>query len=318
MHLKSFLKLVELPTKIASFIPFVFGLLYTLYRFNTLKPLHVLFFFISMISFDMFTTGLNNYIDFKRAVKKDGFNYETHNAIVHFNLKESTVVTTISVLFLSAVVFGLITFLSSDYMVLILGILSFIVGILYSAGPIPISRTSFGELFSGFFMGLVLPFLAIYVSIFDRHPIDLTLNGSNIVLILNWEMLLPIVLTALPAMFCIANIMLANNICDVEDDLANKRYTLPIHVGKKKALLVYDALYLFSFLDIILCVILGYLPVVSLLTLLSAYKLFKNIKAFHKLQTKKDTFAFAVLNMVLIMVPLILSLLVGFALNRLP
>ena len=317
MHLTSFLKLVELQTKIASFTPFVFGVLYTLYRFDTLKPLHVLYFFISMLCFDMFTTALNNYMDYKRAVKKEGFNYETHNAIVQYKLKEKTVLTVLAILFITAVVFGLITFLSSDYVVLILGVMCFCVGILYSAGPIPISRTAFGEFFSGFFMGFVLPFILIYLSIFDQNPIHLVLQGPNLIIALSWELLLPIILTTLPAMFCIANIMLANNICDMEDDLPNKRYTLPIHIGKKKALILYDALYLFSYLDILLCLLLGYLPLVSLLTLLTAIKVFKNLKAFHKLQTKKDTFALAVLNLILIMVPLILSLLVGFAMNRL-
>lgn len=311
MHIKSFLKLVEIQTKIASLIPFIFGVLYTLFRFDTLKLLNVLYFFLSMICFDMFTTALNNYLDFKKAFKKEGFNYETHNAIVRFNLKERTVVMTIVALFITAVVFGLLTFFSADYTVLVLGALSFSVGILYSAGPIPISRTAFGELFSGFFMGFIIPFLVVYISIFDRNPISLSLDGAYLALTVNWQILLPIIMASLPAMFCIANIMLANNICDVEDDLVNKRYTLPIHVGRKKALVLYDALYLFSYLDILLCVILGYLPWVSLLCLMTSLLVFKNLKAFHALQTKKDTFALAVLNMILIMLPLILTVVIG-------
>lgn len=315
MYLTSFLKLVELQTKIASFIPFVFGVIYTLFRFNTIKPMQVLFFFISLLSFDMFTTALNNYNDFKKAVKKEGYNYEFHNAISQFNLKESTVVTIIALLFSSAVVFGLITFLRSDYLVLLLGCLSFLMGILYSAGPIPISRTCFGEVFSGFFMGLLIPFLVIYISIYDQNFIGLTLNESNLILILNWKAILPIVFTALPTVFCIANIMLANNICDIDDDFANKRYTLPIHVGKKKSFILYDALYIFAYLDIILCVILGYLPWVSLLVLASAFMVYKNVKAFYALQTKKDTFALTVQNLIFIMVPLILSVFAAFVFN---
>ncbi|MCX7771884.1 MAG: 1,4-dihydroxy-2-naphthoate polyprenyltransferase, partial [Clostridia bacterium] len=111
MQLKSFIKFVELPTKIASVVPFLMGILYTLVRFNTLKPLVILFFFISMLSFDMFTTGLNNYMDYKRAVKKEGYNYEMHNGIVQFNLKERTLLITLVVLFLVACAFGVVTFL---------------------------------------------------------------------------------------------------------------------------------------------------------------------------------------------------------------
>ena len=311
MHLKSFLKLVEIQTKIASVTPTIFGVLFTLYYFHTLKPLHTLFFFISLLSFDMFTTALNNYNDFKKAVRKEGYNYEVHNAMGQFNLKEGTVVATIAILFASAVGFGILTFLKSDCLVLLLGVLSFSMGILYSAGPVPISRTSFGEVFSGVFMGLVIPFLVVYMSIFDLAPISLSVNESTIAFNLQWKVILPIVLAALPNVFCIANIMLANNICDVEDDFANRRYTLPIHIGTKKALRLYGALYLFAYLDIILCVAAGYLPWISLLALAGAVPVYKNIKAFYKIQTKKDTFGLTIKNLILIMYPLILSMAAG-------
>lgn len=317
MHIKSFLKLVEIQTKIASVTPFIFGVLYTLFRFDTLKPMPVLYFFISMLCFDMFTTSLNNYLDFKRAIKKEGYNYEKHNAIVRFELKEGTVIATIVVLFILATVFGLMTFLKADYVVLVLGIISFAVGVLYSAGPIPISRTPFGELFSGFFMGLIIPFLVVYLSIYDKKLIFLILSGPNLVFSFNWKQLLPVILSALPAMLCISNIMLANNICDVEDDFTNKRYTLPIHVGKKKALILFDLLYIFSYLDIILCVVLGYLPALSLLTLITSIFVYRNLRAFHRVQTKKDTFGFSVMNLVLIMFPLILTLAADFVIKRL-
>lgn len=311
MHIKSFLKLVEIQTKIASVTPFIFGVLYTLYKYETLNVLTVLLFFISLICFDMFTTALNNYQDFKRAVKKEGYNYEIHNAMGQFNLKESTVVITIVMLFIIAVTFGVLTFLRSNIWLLALGMLSFIMGILYSAGPLPISRTPFGEVFSGGFMGFLIPFLVVYASIFDLLPITLALTDERVVFTINWVLILPIFFSSLPAVFCIANIMLANNICDMEDDFTNRRYTLPIQIGKKKALFLYGAIYALAYLDIIFCVILGYLPYVSLLTLLTAYKVYKNIKVFYRIQTKKDTFGLAVLNLVLIMFPLIVSLLLA-------
>ncbi len=311
MHIKSFLKLVEIQTKIASVTPFVFGLLYTIYKFETLNTLTILFFFISLLCFDMFTTALNNYQDFKRAVKKEGYNYEVHNAIGQFGLKENTVVITIAILLITAIIFGILTFLRTDLWLLAFGALSFLMGILYSAGPLPISRTTFGELFSGVFMGLLIPFLVVYASIFSYVPLTIIVNNEIILFSLNWSIILPIVFASLPAVFCIANIMLANNICDMEDDFTNKRYTLPIQIGKKKALFLFGAIYAFAYLDIILCVVLGYLPLISLLTLLTVYKVFKNVKIFYGLQTKKDTFGLAVLNLALILFPLIISLLLS-------
>lgn len=312
MTIKNFLKLVEIQTKIASVTPFMLGIAFTLYYFDTLNVLTVLAFFVSLLCFDMFTTALNNYKDFKKAIKKEGYNYEFHNAIGQFNLKESTVVATIITLFSVAVIFGVITFLRTDYVLLLLGALSFLMGILYSAGPIPISRTCFGEVFSGLFMGFFIPFLVIYASVLTQNPVVISLDSSILSITLNWRVLLPILLISLPTVFCIANIMLANNICDVEDDFENRRYTLPIQVGREKALILFDVLYILTYIDIIICVILGYLPVISLIALLTAIKVYGNVKAFHKVQTKKDTFAFSVMNLVLIAVPIILTLFVGY------
>lgn len=311
MTVKSFLKLVEIQTKIASVTPFAFGVVYTLFRYETINVPTVLCFFISMLCFDMFTTALNNYKDYKRAVKREGYNYEFHNAIGQFKLKESTVMITIVTLITLATVFGVLTFIRSDIWLLLLGIMCFGIGILYSAGPLPISRTPLGEIFSGGTMGFMIPFLVVYASIYDKHPINLTLEGDTVILALNWALILPILLSALPAVFCIANIMLANNTCDIDDDFTNKRYTLPVLIGRRKALILFAAIYTLSYLDIIFCVILGYLPPISLLTLVTAYKVYKNVRAFFELQTKKDTFALSVMNLVLIMFPLIATLLLA-------
>lgn len=309
--IKAFLKLVEIQTKLASMIPYVFGVVYTLYRFDTLKPLNVLFFFISLLSFDMFTTALNNYNDYRKAVRRYGYNYEFHNAIGQFKLKEKTVAATVVILFTIALVFGILTFYMTDYILLLLGALSFLMGILYSAGPIPISRTPLGEVFSGGTMGFLIPFLVVYSSIYDRNYISIILSDSTFTLNLDYRALLPVFLTSLPAVFCIANIMLANNTCDIDDDFENRRYTLPIHLGKKKSLILFDAFYILSFLDIAACVIAGYLPWVSIFALGVAFKVYKNVKAFHEIQTKKDTFGLSVMNMVMILVSLIVTVLLG-------
>lgn len=89
MNIKSFLRFVELPTKVASIIPFLMGTLYALYRFEDFYVLRFGLMFVSLLSFDMATTAINNYYDFKKASKTHGYGYETHNPIVHFKLKSA-------------------------------------------------------------------------------------------------------------------------------------------------------------------------------------------------------------------------------------
>ena len=98
MKIKAFLKLVEIQTKVASVIPFITAVLYVFYSTKQLNAVNLVIMFFSMLIFDMTVTALNNYFDHKRAVKKHGYNYEVHNSIVQYNLKQSTVLTVIIVM----------------------------------------------------------------------------------------------------------------------------------------------------------------------------------------------------------------------------
>ena len=312
--MRAFLKLVEIQTKIASVTPFIWSIIFTGYYFGSLRLDLLLIFFASMLAFDMFTTALNNYLD-KRAKKRHGYNYEEHNAIVRYGMSEKKVLLIIAVLFIAAAAFGLLLFSRTDAIVLLLGAACFITGILYSAGPVPISRTPLGEIFSGFIMGYLLPFIVIYFSISAQKPVILVLNAEYISILINWKALIPITLALIPTPLLIAGIMLANNICDIEDDIANKRYTLPIYIGKKPALVIFNLLCILCYLDILVGIILGYLPALSLITLVPAIRVFRNLREFGKVQTKKDTFKYAVDNLILVMAPLSLSVLMAWLLR---
>jgi len=315
MNVISFLKLVEIQTKVASQIPFLLGTSYALYRYNSFDYKNFILLFISLLSFDMATTTINNYIDYKKAIKKHGFGYEIHNAIVSYSLKERTVQITIGILITIAITFGILLFLNTNLVILFLGVLSFLVGVLYSFGPIPISRMPLGEIFSGIFMGFIIPFISIYIHIYDKGVATILLQGSSIDISFNVVTIANIFLVSLPAVIGIANIMLANNICDIDDDIHNKRYTLPIYIGKEKALNLFKYLYYIIYIDIIVLVILRSLPLVSLLVLATFVPVKKNIDKFFEKQTKKDTFIIAIKNFVLVNIINIFFIIIGYILT---
>ncbi len=300
MSLVSFLKLVEIQTKVASMIPFALGTLYSVYRFGRFNPRNFIILFISLLSFDMVTTAINNYYDYKKAHKTHGFNYESHNAIVSYKLRESTVIAAIFILLAIAAVFGFILFLNTSYVILLLGAVSFAVGILYSFGPVPISRTPLGELMSGLFMGLIIVLISVYVHVYDLGIINVISEGSTLGISFNWIEVLYIFLLSVPTVNGIANIMLANNICDIEDDIENKRYTLPIYIGKDRALTVFKALYYICYADLLLLIALSVTPFTTALTVATFIPVSRNIKLFYEKQTKKDTFILAVKNFLII------------------
>lgn len=279
-------------------IPFLMGTLYALYRFEDFYVLRFLFMFISLLSFDMATTAINNYYDFEKASKTHGYGYEVHNAIVHYKLKESTVVLTIVILLVLAAGGGIALVAQTGLLVFLLGGLSFLIGILYSFGPVPISRMPLGELFSGLFMGFVIIFISAYIHT-DHQLVSLLIEDGWVNMQINLVEILYLFGFSVPAILGIANIMLANNICDIEDDLENRRYTLPVYIGKDKALLLFKLLYYVSYADLVVLLLLKVHPLLVLLLLLTLLPLRRNMAAFHAKQEKGSTFILSVRNFIL-------------------
>lgn len=291
MTLKNFLKFVEIQTKVASIIPFLIGTLYAVFRFKNFHFVNFVIMFMSLISFDMTTTAINNYIDYKKSKREDK---GAHNSFVSDGIKEPQGILIIFILLGVAIGFGIMLTLKTNYLVLLIGILSFIAGILYTFGPIPISRMPLGEIFSGFFMGFIIMFLSIYIQIYDKNTIVLLYTGGVISFSMNLKEIIYILLVAIPQICGIANIMLANNICDLDEDIKNKRFTLPYYLGEINALKLFKSLYYIGYLDIIIMVILGVAPLAILLVLLTFIPVSKAIKVFCKEQVKEKTFKLSV------------------------
>ena len=315
MTLSSFFQFIEIQTKLASMIPFIVGTLYSLYRYKDFNLKNFIIMGVSLLAFDMATTAINNYIDYKKALKVSGCSYKDKNAIVKHGIKESTAIAIIFALLIIATFFGILLTLNTNIIVLLIGIISFLAGILYTYGPIPISRMPLGEVFSGIFMGFVILFLSCYIHIFDKNIISLIYDNNMLNISINLVEIFYIFLISIPTISGIANIMLANNICDVEDDILNNRYTLPYYLGVKNALNLFRLLYYIGFIDIIILVILKISPVTSLLVILTIIPLNKNIRLFCEKPIKGETFVLSVKNFGLMNITHILSVLIALIFN---
>lgn len=310
MSLTNFFKFIEIQTKLASMIPFIVGTLYSLYRYKSFSLKNFIIMGISLLAFDMATTAINNYIDYKKALKGHEYDHENKNKILRYNINESTALAIIFTLLSIAVLFGVLLTLNTNVIVLLIGIISFLAGIFYTYGPVPISRMPLGEVFSGIFMGFVILFLSCYIHLFDKNIISLIYNNNMLNISINLLEIFYILLISIPTINCIANIMLANNICDVEEDVINNRFTLPYYLGVKNALKLFKALYYIGYLDIILLVILRISPVTSLLVILTIIPMNKNIKLFTQSPIKSETFILSVKNFALMNITHILSVLI--------
>lgn len=298
MAIISFLKLVEIQTKIASVFPFLIGLLFVIYRYDSFNLANTLIFFVAMLLFDLTTTVINNYIDYQKA-SSESFR-ENHNIISQIGISLKRVVIIIFTMLIVSIGLSLWLVSKTDLLVLLVGMLCFAIGIFYTFGPIPLSRMPLGEVFSGGTMGFGIIFLTVYINAYSEGITNLKLDGFNLEFNADLILLLEILLISLPSVMTIANLMLANNICDLEEDIINHRFTLPYYIGRRNALRIFNGLYLLVFIAIVGAVVLKLVPIILLGCLLMIYPIYRNVKKFNQTQAKSETFSLAIKNLILI------------------
>lgn len=310
LSLPVFLEFVELKTKVASVFPMLIGLLWSLYHYQQLNWLNTLLFVIAVISFDMCTTAINNTMDYHKAVDKE-YQQEV-NILGKHDLDFKQMVVIILTLLLISILFSLVLVWRTDFALLPMGVVCFLIGIFYTFGPMPLSRLPLGEVFSGVTMGFGIFFLAVYI----QSPSDFLVTAWSLgqgVVNIDWYFAetVKIFLMSIPLICLIATIMLANNICDYEQDLRNHRNTLVHYLQPKASLFLYTVLSILPWFMWLIYVILGLLPLWALLGLILALPFVKNLRRFQKQQIKSQTFINSIKNFVLFSGLYVLVLLVA-------
>lgn len=282
-----FFKYVELMTKITSTFAFVMTIGILLYHKQSINWGLTILFFGGMFLFDLTTTAINNYID-------------TKNNDQTLQFKRRTALFIIYILFTISAGLGLYLAYLTDIVVLIVGGICFLCGVFYTYGPVPISRMPLGEVLSGVFYGLLIPFILVYINTPTGTFLTMNVNLKTIFLELQNGPILALLLFSLIPFATTANIMLANNICDLERDIAVKRHTLPYYIGKN-ALKLFAGLYYLTYAATIAMVAFGILHPICLLSLVSIIPVQKNIRSFFQKQEKETTFICAIKNYIIIM-----------------
>lgn len=274
---------------------------FLLYQKRTVNWLVTLIFFAAMFLFDLTTTAINNYIDSK-----------DNGQILDFKRRNSLII--IYCLFTASAMLGLYLAYLTDVVVLLAGGACFLCGVLYTYGPLPISRQPLGEVFSGFFYGVMIPFILMYINSPQGTFLTYHFSFESIGFEVKIVPVITLILLSIAPFCTTANIMLANNICDLEKDITVHRHTLPYYIGKK-ALALFAGLYYITYAATILMVVFNMLSPICLLSLLSIILVQKNIRVFYKKQEKATTFICAIKNFVIIMgtntIVIILSVLIS-------
>jgi 1,4-dihydroxy-2-naphthoate octaprenyltransferase len=251
-------KMTRPHTLTASFVPVLLGTALALKTGRVHIGLFIAMLVASML-IQAATNMFNEYFDYKRGLDTEE-SVGIGGTIVRDGIKPKTVINLAFGFYLIALLLGVYICANSSWWLAVVGLVCMAVGYFYTGGPIPIAYTPFGEILSGFFMGMLI----ILISFFIQTG---TVDRASILL-------------SVPSMVLVGMIMLSNNIRDLDGDKENGRKTVAILLGKKKAIYLLAGMFTFSYLWILGLIISGIAPFWTAIVILSVPKPVKAIKGF--------------------------------------
>lgn len=289
---KQFLDLVEIRVVIPSVAPLLVGLVYSQWQYSRLNWLNAALLIIATVSVHLAVNTFNRYEDNKRQKANDFLREQAAGEMV----TDKQVLHVAMWLALIAVVAGITVALLTDYVTWIIGILSFVIGYLYSAGPKPITNTPFGEIVSGITMGYFIFVAQVYVN---------TRMTPTVSVLFQWF------IVSFPLVIFIAEIMFANNIADHDEDESNNRHTLVHYMGIALAKRMYVFFAILAFVELLIATSVGWLPITTYAMIALLPIVLKNAKGFVDRPIKRETFILAIKNLVVVMLGMTVVIMAG-------
>lgn len=183
----------------------------------------------------------NDYYDYVKGSDSAEDNVDPTDAVLVYNNVNPRSALALAIGFLAAAfALGIYVIWQAGWIPLVIGVVGAIFVVIYSAGKTPLSYLPLGEAVSGIVMGGLIP-LACYQA----------LTGTFDPIMLLW---------ALPEIIGVGLIMMTNNTCDREKDIEAKRRTLPVLLGRKRAVRTYRALVIVWYAAIIALVAIYFTP----------------------------------------------------------
>ena len=252
-------------TLAAALGPTILGAAFSYYAFGALHGtglaiFHTILIFLAVVSAQIIANLWNELKDFKSGLDA-GQKIGNAGSLTRGAVTPKLISTMIKVLMIVPIIIGLYLSATITWWYIPAGIICILISFLYSGGPKPISRTPFGEISSGIAMGFAIVLITGYA----------------------WtrELSLAFLIPALPATLLVGSIMLTNNIRDIRNDENHGRRTLPIVLGRDRAISLMSITYIYNFIWIGAWIYLKVLPIPALLALIAIIPAFKTINIFY-------------------------------------
>ncbi|MDQ0881838.1 1,4-dihydroxy-2-naphthoate polyprenyltransferase [Peribacillus sp. V2I11] len=251
-------ELIRPHTLTAAFVPVLLGTVIALLE-DGVNWLLFAAMMIASILIQAATNLFNEYYDFKRGLDTEE-SVGIGGGIVRHGMTPKLIMTLALGMYAIALLLGIYICAASSWWLAAVGLVCMLVGYLYTGGPLPISYTPFGELFSGLFMGFLIILIAFFI--------QTGFVSSTAILI------------AIPSGILVGLINLSNNLRDHDGDKAHGRKTMPVVMGRKNALTFMAIMFAFSYLWLVGLVLTESVTAWILLAFLSIPKAMAAIKGF--------------------------------------
>jgi 1,4-dihydroxy-2-naphthoate octaprenyltransferase len=222
MTLKTLIKLAEPKTFSASLLPVIYGSAFAYAHYGIFNGFYFCLLCLGMMLVQGVTNMINDYYDFKRMADQSGKADEKALASGEVTLPRLKQI--IFVFVAAALGIGFYFAATINWWILAVIALAMLILTTYSTGPKPICYTPFGEVAAGLVMGMGITSTVVFIQ-----------SGVFNALI---------ILIALPTVFFISGLLLANNLADWQEDLLAGRKTSVILLGAEKASMLWVALML--------------------------------------------------------------------------
>ncbi|MCF3943481.1 1,4-dihydroxy-2-naphthoate polyprenyltransferase [Oceanobacillus alkalisoli] len=251
-------RLMRPHTLTASFIPVFVGTMLA-YHDGTINWTLFLAMLVASLLIQAATNMFNEYYDYKLGLDTEE-SVGIGGTIVRDGVEPRTIRNLAVSFYGIAVILGVYICMESSWWIAVIGLICMAIGYLYTGGPIPISYTPFGELFSGVLMGTVIIGITYFIQ-------TLTMTSEVI-----W--------ISIPVTIFIGSINLSNNIRDRDGDKLGGRKTIAVLVGREKAITLLAVLFIIAYGWTLGLIMAGLLPIWTLITFFSIPKAVAVIKNF--------------------------------------
>lgn len=301
LSIKQFIELTEIYTAPLNLFIILLGVSSARYLTHSNVSADLLVFVVIIMAFHIAVNVFNHWKDYENAQDE---NYkQVTNIIGRDKLAMSTVKRHFYIPFAVSLLAGAYLVYQTNLLIGLMGAVGFYIGLFYSYGRYPLNSLPIAEIVTATASGFAIPTIAYYLT---------TLHSAGY----QAHFISSLAAISLPLVISMFNNLLANNICDLDEDINNGRKTLVYYLGKKNSVKLLLGLTYFSYFWLIVLVSMKLAPIPVLFLLLLLPIIYKKLAVFKEVQDKKKTFPVILKTMGLMMMLYPILYTVGSLINK--